>query len=374
MNDGPNLGDGLPSELVDRRESSTARPGHAASQTRLAPPPTDEPTFAPPGSSVFPDPGSTADHGVLIQGHVGLNATRTADVVAQHHKRGFFGRLFDVAQQWRVILAIWLAALFSVTVVGSYLLSVQPTGSQVASGPQSRSVFESITEFGDNANSETVSEDPAVDDQAATLWTEQARPESSDRLSGLTSQTPSTSSSASPETTANVTSTQTTATSPIAPTNPSPSPGPSSTSTTDGIESAITAEGVDRVEVEYVSALGATQDGDKHGGYSGTGYVTNMTAKGSGIAFYARRNRAGTVPITIRYSASSKVGPATARTMSVSVGDSTVAQASMALTKDWNTWKTVAGEIDLEKGLNKIVVIVGPDDTGWVNIDYIEIG
>jgi hypothetical protein len=65
-----------------------------------------------------------------------------------------------------------------------------------------------------------------------------------------------------------------------------------------------------------------------------------------------------------------KPGP---RTLTVLVNGTRVTSASMALTTDWETWDVVVGQLPLVAGSNTISLVWADGDTGWVNIDYVQI-
>ncbi len=81
----------------------------------------------------------------------------------------------------------------------------------------------------------------------------------------------------------------------------------------------------------------------------------------------------GPIPFMVRYAAGDVAGKEGPRTLSVLVYGTPVTSASMALTPTWSDWDFVVGELPLDLGPNTITLVWSDGDTGWVNIDYIQI-
>lgn len=110
-----------------------------------------------------------------------------------------------------------------------------------------------------------------------------------------------------------------------------------------------------------------------HPGFSGEGFVGDIYTKGSGVSVLVTSSRTGMIPLTVGYSAGSESGPPGSRLLTVYVDGRRIIRADMAVTESWSTWDVVVGKIPLERGRNRITLIWDEDDTGWVNLDYIEI-
>ena len=333
-------------------------------QTRLAPPQSGEPTFAPPGSPMFPDGATTVEYDPGPENHFRNQLIHTGEYLVYPSQKGFFARTFETAQQWRIILAIWLAALFSLTVVGSYLLSVQSDVSEVAADDTSESALKSMTEFTTKEASEDPRELGPSESEQATVWAEKSTTSQTDELNAIQSAdtTPTSVTTTEPE--QSTTSVETTETVPETTTTTVATPG----------EGTIVIDERTRIEAEHGGTLGSAQIEDTHKGYSATGYISGLDSPGCGIVVYGWRSEAGTVPISIRYSAGQPQPEEEWRSVTISVNGQPSGQAVMSITNNWNTWNRVTGEVTLQEGSNEIIVYVSDNDTGYVNIDYIEIG
>ena len=142
-----------------------------------------------------------------------------------------------------------------------------------------------------------------------------------------------------------------------------------STTTTTSAAPAVTT----RIEAESGQMLGTARARSSHKGYSGSGYVGDLINEGSGVTVSVDGRSGGNTPFLIRYSAGTSNGPPGARRMSVLVNGVMVTDAQMQRTKNWKTWSVVTGSLDLASGQNTITIVWQPGDTGWVNLDYIEI-
>lgn len=161
-------------------------------------------------------------------------------------------------------------------------------------------------------------------------------------------------------------------------------PGPSTT-TSDGIAptsavSTTTTEATGsttpqpvRVEAESGELHGTAGARDDHAGYSGKGFVGDILTKGSGVTLLIESEKGGLTAFTVRYAAGLDNGPADGRSLTVFVNDERVTRAEMRVTASWSDWDVVVGELTLEPGTNKISLLWDEGDTGWVNIDYIQI-
>lgn len=127
-----------------------------------------------------------------------------------------------------------------------------------------------------------------------------------------------------------------------------------------------------RVEAESGALLGTAAARSDHAGHSGAGFVGDLYTAGSGVEVEVEASTAGPTPFTVRYAAGNN-GPADVRTLSVLVNGAEAGTARMAVTDDWSDWDVVVGELDLVEGTNTVTLKWSGDDTGWVNIDYLQI-
>ena len=127
------------------------------------------------------------------------------------------------------------------------------------------------------------------------------------------------------------------------------------------------------VEAETGTFLGQAQVRSDHKGFSGSGFVGDIITDGSGVELTVKSETAGQVPFRVRYSAGEVMNKEGPRTLTVLVNGTRVTSASMALTADWDTWDFVVGELPLVLGSNTITLVWDEGDTGWVNIDYVQI-
>ncbi|MEL7155146.1 MAG: CBM35 domain-containing protein [Actinomycetota bacterium] len=188
--------------------------------------------------------------------------------------------------------------------------------------------------------------------------------------SDTTSSTPGTpTTAAAPSSSAPSTTTSTSAVAPtttiVATTTTDPDPAPSSTAPTPEPTTV-------RVEAETGRLLGTATARADHEGHSGTGFVGDIINEGSGVELTLAAPEAGPTTFTVRYAAGNN-GPADLRTLTVLVNGATVTTAQMQVTASWSDWAVVVGELDLLAGDNTITLLWAPGDTGWVNLDYIQI-
>lgn len=148
---------------------------------------------------------------------------------------------------------------------------------------------------------------------------------------------------------------------------------PEATTTTGAIAPAKV-----RVEAELGVVTGTARVRSDHIGFSGTGFVGDIITPDSSVAITIDSPTGGPTPFSLRYSA----GPTTPdgqptpdglRTLTVLVNGTVVSEAQMRQTPTWDDWDVVTGELALEAGPNVVTILLGPGNTGWANIDYIEI-
>jgi trehalose/maltose hydrolase-like predicted phosphorylase len=113
-----------------------------------------------------------------------------------------------------------------------------------------------------------------------------------------------------------------------------------------------------------------------HTGYTGTGFVDNLYT-GASITAGVTVPTAGTYPVTVGYAnwtgGQSAPCQTVTRTISLAAGASTQ-QLSLPVTGSWDTWSTVTADVTLPAGDDLIQLVVGPNDSGSINIDNLRAG
>jgi hypothetical protein len=67
-----------------------------------------------------------------------------------------------------------------------------------------------------------------------------------------------------------------------------------------------------------------------------------------------------------------KASPYLTETRTISlVAGGTTQQVSLPTTGSWDTWSAVTAKADLSAGTDTIRLLVGPDDTGSINLDSV---
>jgi WD40 repeat protein len=128
---------------------------------------------------------------------------------------------------------------------------------------------------------------------------------------------------------------------------------------------------VARIQAESGVYAGDAASSDIYGGFDGTGFAAYLTAAESAVQLDANAVAAGIYDLSIRYAAGPD-GPETDRTISLYVNGSKLRQLAFGRTFDWAEWADLATSIDLNAGDNTIEFRVDSDDTGYINIDYID--
>jgi len=101
---------------------------------------------------------------------------------------------------------------------------------------------------------------------------------------------------------------------------------------------------------------------------SGGQDVGNLTSIGTNVRFTLPASRAGTYPLTLRYA----TGSATTKTMSLVVNDALVRQLALPGTGGWTQFATYTFTAELRAGSNSVQLLYGPNDTGYVDPDYLQ--
>jgi hypothetical protein len=124
-------------------------------------------------------------------------------------------------------------------------------------------------------------------------------------------------------------------------------------------------------EAEKAILSGGATEANDHSGHTGTGFVGGLYT-GATITAIVSVPTAGPHRVTIRYAnwTGGQNPPylTTTRTISLAAGGSTQ-QLSLPVTGSWDTWSTVTADVTLPAGDDVIQLVVGPNDSGSVNVD-----
>ena len=129
------------------------------------------------------------------------------------------------------------------------------------------------------------------------------------------------------------------------------------------------------VEAEDAILSGGAGVATDHANYTGGGFVDGLYS-GADITANYSIPAAGAYQVTIRY-ANSTGGQNppyqnVTRTISL-VGSGTTQQVSLPVTGSWDTWSTATTTVDLPAGTDTIQLLVGPNDSGSINIDSVTV-
>jgi hypothetical protein len=111
---------------------------------------------------------------------------------------------------------------------------------------------------------------------------------------------------------------------------------------------------------------------DGHSGYRGSGFVEQLTTTGSHVTFNVPIPRAATYVAEVRYAAGAGTG-GPLRTMSVYLNGTKVEQAQFPSTDTWSSWATQSLPLRLVAGTNIIKYQMDATDSGWINLDYLQL-
>ena len=124
-------------------------------------------------------------------------------------------------------------------------------------------------------------------------------------------------------------------------------------------------------ELEQGTLSGGACVATDHPGYTGTGFVACYDSGfGRGATQQVFAPAAGSYTATLRYSAGPN-GPATDRTITVTVNGGTPQVITLPRTGSWNTWADAATTLQLNAGVNVITYSNPSTTTGWVNLDHL---
>lgn len=129
-------------------------------------------------------------------------------------------------------------------------------------------------------------------------------------------------------------------------------------------------------EAESAILGGGAGVGGDHSGYTGTGFVDNLYG-GATITIVVSVPTAGRYPVTVRYAnwTGGQSAPylTETRTISLAAGGATQ-QLSLPTTGSWDTWSTITADTTLPAGTDVIQLVVGPNDSGSINLDSVTVG
>ena len=128
----------------------------------------------------------------------------------------------------------------------------------------------------------------------------------------------------------------------------------------------VISSGLIKCEAENALLYGVTVS-TNHTGYSGTGFVDNVTDLGDYVQFSITGASAGSQNISLGYS--NAVG--TARALNLYVNGLKVATASFSSTVNLDSWLEKVDNVTLNAGNNTIKYQYDSGNTGPINIDYL---
>lgn len=128
----------------------------------------------------------------------------------------------------------------------------------------------------------------------------------------------------------------------------------------------IAASGIMKYEAEN-AILNSVTVATNHVGFTGTGFVDNITNVSDYVQFSIIEASAGSQNITLRYSN----GAQSIRTLSLYVNGSKVRQVSFPNNGGWDSWADKIDNVTLNAGNNTIKYQIDTDDNGQINIDYL---
>ncbi|HEX4224229.1 MAG TPA: discoidin domain-containing protein [Pseudonocardiaceae bacterium] len=124
-------------------------------------------------------------------------------------------------------------------------------------------------------------------------------------------------------------------------------------------------------EAEDAILGGGASTANDHAGYTGTGFVGNLYS-GAAITSVVSVPTTGAHQVTVRYAnwTGGENPPYLTETRTITlVAGGTAQQLSLPVTGSWDTWSTVSVNVALPAGDDVVQLLVGPDDSGSVNVD-----
>jgi glucose/arabinose dehydrogenase len=135
---------------------------------------------------------------------------------------------------------------------------------------------------------------------------------------------------------------------------------------------AVTCVAYQLCEAESGTLHDNARVNNNHTGYSGSGFVDQMTGS-AGIVFGYEASTAGAHSVTIRYTnALAGDGASKTRNLTLTVNGTDV-PVQLPVTGAWNAWSTVAVRVTLPAGTSTLDLRVGPGNDGHVNVDSITV-
>ncbi|MEO9326262.1 Ig-like domain repeat protein [Nocardioides sp. C4-1] len=124
-------------------------------------------------------------------------------------------------------------------------------------------------------------------------------------------------------------------------------------------------------ELEDQSLLGTANPQTEHAGYSGSGFVAGFDKQGAGVSTSVTATVTGEHEIALRYANGPNPfqGP---KKITMVVND-IKQQITLPSTGTWKTWGVHRFKLDLQQGLNSIVLRYDAGDDGNVNLDMMKI-
>jgi len=124
---------------------------------------------------------------------------------------------------------------------------------------------------------------------------------------------------------------------------------------------------VSRIEAESASLGGNAKVNNNHTGFSGRGFVDQMSSNGSKVKFRVNVPSQGNYFVSLHYAN----GRSDKQSLSIYVNNKFAVNSKMPSTRDWSSWTNKSHVLKLKKGKNTITYQNDPRDSGVVNIDYL---
>ena len=122
-------------------------------------------------------------------------------------------------------------------------------------------------------------------------------------------------------------------------------------------------------EAEEAELSGGVKTDDSYQNYSGTGLVNGYENPGASTTFTVNTKTADKYDLHLRYANAT----GEAKTLSLYVNGSKIKQITLPNMSDWNTWNIVTTKVNLKEDVNTIEYKYDENDSGNVNLDYIEL-
>ena len=128
---------------------------------------------------------------------------------------------------------------------------------------------------------------------------------------------------------------------------------------------------VGRAQTTYEAENAILSGGASAGSSGSIGYAAYITTQGASAVTFSAVTvaEAKTYAVDLRYAAAR---PSVA-SLSVYVNGADVTQALFPSTASWGTWATQTVFLNLPQGANTIMLRYDADDSGWINLDYLQV-